>query len=163
MQVQCPYYQCPEIVSDRELRAVSIAVYCTNATCNTVYHYLFNRFCLLKNLKLCITEDCVKQRQLLWTVSTARRQTVQDSVSMKMRCEECSREKDSNYHQLLHSSQVNEYKCDNCGKLNCILCKAQHEGKSCQEYQEDLKMKEANDMAAQLTQAMLEVSLMAVD
>ena len=58
---------------------------------------------------------------------------------MKMRCEECSREKDSDYHQLLLSSQVNEYKCNICLKLNCILCKAQHEGKNCQEYQEDLK------------------------
>ena len=78
---------------------------------------------------------------------------------MKMRCEECNREKDSDYHQLLLSSQVNEYKCKFCGMLNCILCKAQHEGKNCQEYQEDLKVKAANDEAAQQTQAMLEVSL----
>ena len=82
---------------------------------------------------------------------------------MKMRCEECSREKDSDYHMLLLSSQVNEYKCNICLKLNCILCKAQHEGKNCQEYQEDLKVKAANDEAAQQTQAMLEVSLMAAD
>ena len=79
----------------------------------------------------------------------------------KVRCEECSREKDSDYRMLLLSSQVNEYtcRCEFCGKLNCILCKAQHEGKNCQEYQEDLKVKAANDEAAQQTQAMLEVSL----
>ena len=54
---------------------------------------------------------------------------------------------------------MNEFKCQNCDKLNCILCKAQHDGMNCQEYQDDLKIKAANDEAAKETQAMLEVKI----
>ncbi|XP_019850766.1 PREDICTED: ranBP-type and C3HC4-type zinc finger-containing protein 1-like [Amphimedon queenslandica] len=55
-----------------------------------------------------------------------------------------------------YEGKVNEFKCQNCDKLNCILCKAQHEGMNCQEYQDDLKIKAANNEAEKETQAMLE-------
>ena len=53
---------------------------------------------------------------------------------------------------------MNEFKCIVCGHVNCILCKAQHEDMNCQEYQDDLKIKAANDDAARKTQEMLQVS-----
>lgn len=52
---------------------------------------------------------------------------------------------------------MNEFRCQNCGHTNCILCKAQHEDMNCQEYQDDIKLKAANDEAARQTQEMLEV------
>ncbi|XP_050718529.1 uncharacterized protein LOC126999735 [Eriocheir sinensis] len=36
---------------------------------------------------------------------------------------------------------VNEFHCDVCGKVNCLTCQAQHEGTTCQEYQDDLASK----------------------
>ena len=44
-----------------------------------------------------------------------------------------------------------------CGKKNCLLCKAIHTPQSCKEYQEDLRIKAANDKVAQETQKMIEV------
>ena len=44
-----------------------------------------------------------------------------------------------------------------CKKKNCLLCKAIHAPQSCKEYQEDLRIKAANDKAAQETQKMIEV------
>ena len=44
-----------------------------------------------------------------------------------------------------------------CGKNNCLLCKAIHTPMTCKEYQEDMRIKAANDKAAQETQKMLEV------
>ena len=52
---------------------------------------------------------------------------------------------------------MNEFDCPVCVKRNCLLCKAIHEGMNCQEYQEDLKRRAANDAAAKATQEMLEV------
>ena len=46
-----------------------------------------------------------------------------------------------------------------CVQVNCLTCKAIHEGMNCQEYQEDLKTRAANDEAAKATQEMLEVIL----
>ena len=46
-----------------------------------------------------------------------------------------------------------------CGKKNCLLCKAIHTPQTCKEYQEDLRIKAANDKAAQETQKMLEVAM----
>ena len=43
-------------------------------------------------------------------------------------------------------------------QVNCLTCKAIHEGVNCQEYQDDLKRRAANDEAAKATQEMLQVS-----
>ena len=37
-----------------------------------------------------------------------------------------------NYYNCI--PQVREFHCPNCGCINCIPCKAQHEGMSCQQY-----------------------------
>ena len=54
---------------------------------------------------------------------------------------------------------MNEFNCMVCGKRNCLLCKAIHTPQTCKEYQEDLRIKAANDKAAQETQKMIEVSI----
>ena len=56
-----------------------------------------------------------------------------------------------------YDDDVNEFTCQVCNKKNCILCKAIHEGMNCQQYQDDLKRRAANDQAAKATQEMLEV------
>jgi len=53
--------------------------------------------------------------------------------------------------------KVNEFNCMVCGKKNCLLCKAIHTPMTCKEYQEDLRIKAANDKAAQETKKMIEV------
>jgi RanBP-type and C3HC4-type zinc finger-containing protein 1 len=55
-----------------------------------------------------------------------------------------------------YEDEVNQFRCQICNHVNCILCKAQHEDMNCKEYQEDLKIKAANDEAARQTQQMLE-------
>ena len=45
-----------------------------------------------------------------------------------------------------------------CVQVNCLTCKAIHEGINCQEYQDDLRRRAANDEAAKATQEMLDVS-----
>ena len=44
-----------------------------------------------------------------------------------------------------------------CLQVNCLTCKAIHEGINCQEYQDDLRRRAANDEAAKATQEMLDV------
>jgi len=56
--------------------------------------------------------------------------------------------------------QVNEFKCMVCSKINCLICKAIHTPMTCNEYQEDLRIKAANDKAAQETKKMIEVGLL---
>ena len=56
-----------------------------------------------------------------------------------------------------YEDEVNEFNCPICHKVNCLLCKAIHEGMDCQEYQDDLKRRAANDEAAKATQEMLNV------
>ena len=56
-----------------------------------------------------------------------------------------------------YDDDVNEFTCEVCNKKNCILCKAIHEGMNCQQYQDDLKRRAANDEAAKATQEMMEV------
>lgn len=56
-----------------------------------------------------------------------------------------------------YEDEVNEFHCPICRKVNCLLCKAIHEGMDCQEYQDDLKRRAANDEAAKATQEMLKV------
>lgn len=57
-----------------------------------------------------------------------------------------------------YEDDVNWFPCGVCLKKNCLTCKAIHEGKTCQEYQDDLKVRAENDDAAKKTQKMLEVS-----
>ena len=45
-----------------------------------------------------------------------------------------------------------------CVQVNCLTCKAIHEGINCQEYQDDLRRRAADDEAAKATQEMLDVS-----
>ena len=65
----------------------------------------------------------------------------------------------SHYNNIQNSfsTQVNEFPCQICNHRNCLTCKAIHEDKNCQEYQDDLKRDAANDEAARKTQEMLEV------
>lgn len=56
-----------------------------------------------------------------------------------------------------YEDEVNHFNCPICAKQNCLLCKAIHEDMNCQEYQDDLKRRAANDEAAKETQKMLEV------
>ena len=59
----------------------------------------------------------------------------------------------------INEDEVNEFRCPVCGKTNCILCNAIHEGMNCKEYQDDLKRLAENDLAAKATQDMLEVCI----
>ena len=73
-----------------------------------------------------------------------------------------------------YEDEVNEFHCPICTKVSCVLCihicvhwgvwqvncltcKAIHEGINCQEYQDDLRRRAANDEAAKATQDMLDV------
>ena len=48
-----------------------------------------------------------------------------------------------------YKDQMNEFTCPNCHKINCLQCKAIHEGMDCQEYQDSLQKGASNDEAAQ--------------
>lgn len=54
---------------------------------------------------------------------------------------------------------VNEFTCPVCTRVNCLLCKAIHEGMNCREYQDDLALRAQNDVAARQTTEMLRVML----
>lgn len=56
-----------------------------------------------------------------------------------------------------YEDSINKFDCPMCGKRNCLLCKAIHEGMDCKEYHDDLKCRAANDEAEMATQQMLEV------
>ena len=56
-----------------------------------------------------------------------------------------------------YEDDVNNFICPICGKNNCLTCKAIHPDQSCQEYQDDLKIRAENDEAAKKTQQMLQV------
>ncbi|XP_074842529.1 sharpin [Carettochelys insculpta] len=56
----------------------------------------------------------------------------------------------------IYEDTVNEFCCPLCGGLNCLLCKAIHEGKSCRQYQDDLQLQAQNDAAARQTHDMLQ-------
>ncbi|XP_029469129.1 ranBP-type and C3HC4-type zinc finger-containing protein 1-like isoform X1 [Rhinatrema bivittatum] len=55
----------------------------------------------------------------------------------------------------LYEDDVNEFLCPLCKKNNCLLCKAIHEKMNCREYQDDLRMRAQNDLAARQTTEML--------
>lgn len=56
----------------------------------------------------------------------------------------------------IYEDEVNEFDCELCGEINCILCRAIHEGMNCKDYQDDLRIRAENDQAAQKTKQMLE-------
>ncbi|XP_065064966.1 ranBP-type and C3HC4-type zinc finger-containing protein 1-like [Rhopilema esculentum] len=55
-----------------------------------------------------------------------------------------------------YEDEVNWFDCQVCNKRNCLTCKAIHLNMTCQQYQDDLKIKSENDVAARRTQEMLE-------
>ncbi|XP_074942123.1 sharpin isoform X2 [Phalacrocorax aristotelis] len=56
----------------------------------------------------------------------------------------------------IYEDSVNEFRCPICQALNCLLCKAIHEGKNCRQYQDDLRVQAQNDAAARQTNDMLQ-------
>ncbi|XP_067825146.1 ranBP-type and C3HC4-type zinc finger-containing protein 1-like isoform X2 [Heptranchias perlo] len=55
----------------------------------------------------------------------------------------------------IYEDAVNEFRCPICWRLNCLLCKAIHEGMNCKQYQDDLRSRALNDSAARRTTEML--------
>ncbi|XP_069737827.1 ranBP-type and C3HC4-type zinc finger-containing protein 1-like isoform X1 [Phaenicophaeus curvirostris] len=55
-----------------------------------------------------------------------------------------------------YEDSVNEFRCPICQALNCLLCKAIHEGQNCRQYQDDLQARAQDDAAARQTNAMLQ-------
>ncbi|CAH1779032.1 unnamed protein product [Owenia fusiformis] len=56
----------------------------------------------------------------------------------------------------IYEDDVNFFNCPVCGNQNCLTCKAIHKGINCRQYQEDIRIRAANDIAAQQTQKMLQ-------
>ncbi|XP_041279755.1 ranBP-type and C3HC4-type zinc finger-containing protein 1-like, partial [Onychostruthus taczanowskii] len=56
-----------------------------------------------------------------------------------------------------YEDAVNEFPCPVCGALNCLLCKAIHEGQNCRQYQDELQLRALHDAAARQTRDMLQV------
>nr|XP_046239136.1 ranBP-type and C3HC4-type zinc finger-containing protein 1 [Scatophagus argus] len=56
----------------------------------------------------------------------------------------------------IYEDEVNEFHCELCDEINCILCRAIHSGMNCKDYQDDLRIRAENDQAAQQTKQMLE-------
>lgn len=59
----------------------------------------------------------------------------------------------------IYEDDVNTFECSVCEKENCLTCKAIHEGVSCRHYQNDVKHKAKNDVAAKRTQQKIEAML----
>ncbi|XP_066526883.1 ranBP-type and C3HC4-type zinc finger-containing protein 1 [Hoplias malabaricus] len=57
----------------------------------------------------------------------------------------------------IYEDDVNEFNCNICNQTNCILCKAIHKGMNCKEYQDDLRVRAENDVAARKSKDMLEM------
>ena len=57
----------------------------------------------------------------------------------------------------IYEDLVNFFRCPVCHHENCLTCRAIHEGMNCKQYQEDLRIRAANDEAAKQTQAVLQV------
>lgn len=57
----------------------------------------------------------------------------------------------------IYEDYVNSFLCQVCAKENCLVCKAQHEGKNCRQYQDDFQQRARTDMNAKLTLRFLEV------
>ncbi|XP_075770823.1 ranBP-type and C3HC4-type zinc finger-containing protein 1-like isoform X2 [Pelodiscus sinensis] len=56
----------------------------------------------------------------------------------------------------LREDAATTFACPVCGRHNCLLCQASHEGKSCQQHQADLQLQAENEAAARQTQDMLQ-------
>nr|XP_046165991.1 ranBP-type and C3HC4-type zinc finger-containing protein 1 isoform X1 [Oncorhynchus gorbuscha] len=56
----------------------------------------------------------------------------------------------------IFEDEVNEFICELCKETNCLLCKAIHKDMNCKEYQDDLRIRAENDVAAKQTTQMLE-------
>ncbi|OPJ86495.1 hypothetical protein AV530_016422 [Patagioenas fasciata monilis] len=56
----------------------------------------------------------------------------------------------------IYEDSVNEFRCPICRALNCLLCKAIHEGQNCRQYQDELRLRAHNDAAARQTNDMLQ-------
>lgn len=56
----------------------------------------------------------------------------------------------------IYEDQVNQFPCELCQEINCILCKAIHKDMNCKEYQDDLRIRAENDQAAKQTNQMLQ-------
>ncbi|KAI1891054.1 hypothetical protein AGOR_G00159950 [Albula goreensis] len=59
----------------------------------------------------------------------------------------------------IFEDEVNEFNCQLCNEPNCILCKAIHKNMNCKEYQDDLRIRAENDIAAKQTTEMLNTML----
>uniref|UniRef100_A0A8C0IRC4 RING-type domain-containing protein n=1 Tax=Chelonoidis abingdonii TaxID=106734 RepID=A0A8C0IRC4_CHEAB len=59
----------------------------------------------------------------------------------------------------IYEDTVNEFRCPICWGLNCLLCKAIHEGQDCSQYQDTLQLQAQNDAAARQTSDMLQVRM----
>uniref|UniRef100_H3AS07 RanBP-type and C3HC4-type zinc finger-containing protein 1 n=1 Tax=Latimeria chalumnae TaxID=7897 RepID=H3AS07_LATCH len=57
----------------------------------------------------------------------------------------------------VYEDTVNEFHCPICQRLNCLICKAIHEGMNCRQYQDNLQIRALNDVAARQTTEMLNV------
>ncbi|XP_018611182.1 ranBP-type and C3HC4-type zinc finger-containing protein 1 [Scleropages formosus] len=59
----------------------------------------------------------------------------------------------------IFEDEVNEFECQLCKEKNCLLCKAIHKNMNCKEYQDDLRIRAENDVAAKQTTEMLNTML----
>ncbi|XP_043922234.1 sharpin [Protopterus annectens] len=57
----------------------------------------------------------------------------------------------------IYEDTVNEFRCPICNKLNCLICKAIHQGMNCRQYQDDIQIRALKDSAAQQTAEMLKI------
>ncbi|KAM3841627.1 sharpin isoform 2-T2 [Vipera latastei] len=57
----------------------------------------------------------------------------------------------------VYEDDVNEFRCPICWALNCLVCKAIHEGMNCKQYQDKLRSQAHNDAAARETNNMLKM------
>lgn len=56
----------------------------------------------------------------------------------------------------IYEDAVDQFDCELCHEVNCILCRAIHKDMNCKDYQDDLRIRAENDEAAQQTKQMLE-------
>ncbi|GFO38633.1 ranbp-type and c3hc4-type Zinc finger-containing protein 1 [Plakobranchus ocellatus] len=55
----------------------------------------------------------------------------------------------------VYEDAVNFFTCPVCEKMNCLTCKAIHQGQNCQQYQDELRIMASNDPSAKQTHEML--------
>ncbi|KAG7261470.1 hypothetical protein CRUP_003338 [Coryphaenoides rupestris] len=59
----------------------------------------------------------------------------------------------------VYEDEVDQFPCELCNEINCILCKAIHKNMNCKQYQDDLRVRAENDLAAKQTKDMMEAML----